>query len=710
MSDTPIICLITILIVFTIFAWPTLDHEARDARMLQVISLDEAGFLNVVQNLHETGDLSIGHFTYPALYPYLALIIAKGQGLFGAITDAAIIKSLRLICLAAALLTLLLAYRIGASAFDRETGVTAVALLASVPVFFRWSVEAHPDLPQLAFLTAGVYALSRAAKLETLGDLIASSLFAGLAFGTKYGGFLLVPAIGFVIFRVATDSRTKLQAGLACLLVFAAAFTLTNPYVIGNWDRFTADLSFVGRIVSDEPDVSPLAWFGILFSPAIGLFIGVLLALTCVFSLTGKGPLARREDHLVLIVFAATCLVFLLIRIRFIQGQYLLPVLPVFAVVAASVLPSRCRAWGLPASGRIAVVLAVAVVQASFSRDAWSARVRDLTEDPIIASGLWLEEAYGSNTTILFDAYAYVPSKFTRAQSVFGPSYSLIHLLAPDLLLTRSSIRDRYRSPDTPTDFRLTDDAAEAADFLYLQNQRYRDIHDTYSYLENGVIPEYSLVRDFGDVTLYARRERVDAARWDRIQHAHTTGTLPAVAAAGSFMSFGTLHATAGNYPQASIQYRKAVEALPDNAMAKDHLAASLAHQDSVEVAWSLWEEAETHSNDTASIWIRAGWALYASGHYEASRNASQRAIESAPEHPYPRFNIALAHLAEGNVTAADSVYSAALENHELPEATANILAELKQNEGLSLEGIALVNRLLVERGSSGRTQSDHPE
>ena len=698
MRDIPKLSLILILLLFTVFAWPALDHGAHDARMLQVISLDEAGFLKVVRTLHETGDLSIGHYTYPALYPYLALVLVKVQAMVGAVSDSAMIGSLRLICLAAALLTLVLTYRLGTTLFDRETGVIAAALLASAPVFFRWSVEAHPDVPQLAFVAAALYALARAAKHENLRDLIASSLFAGLAFGTKYGGFLLAPAIVFILFRSGIELRMKIQATVACLLVFAAAFTLTNPYVLFNWDRFTDDLSFIGRIISDEPDVSPFAWFGALFSPSIGVLVGGLFVLACILSASGKGSLARRDDHLALILFALTCILFLVFRVRFIQSQYLLPVLPALVVVAASALPGRCRPWGLPGAARIAVVTVVALGQVYFAKDLWSARVRNLSEEPVIASGLWLEETYGSNTSILFDAYAYVPSTFQRAYSVFGPSYSMIHLFAPDLLVTRSSIRDRYRSLDNPEDFRLTDDPSKASDFLYLNSQRYKDIHYTYDYLEKGTILEYSLVRDFGNVTVYGRRERTDPRHWEMVKNAHATAMIPAEAAASAFMAFGSLHATEGNYSQASFQYRLAVDALGDNATAKDHLAASLAYQDSVESAIRLWEEAVKQSDEPAGIWIRAGWALYASGHFQASRNASRRAVALAPNHPYPQLNIALTYLAENEIAAADSTYTAVLQNHDLPEATASILRALKQREDLSLEGKALVDRLLSQR------------
>lgn len=697
MRDIPKLSLFLILLLFTAFAWPTLDNGAHDARMLQVISLDEAGFLNVVRTLHDTGDLSIGHYTYPALYPYLTLVLVKVQAMVGSVSDAAIIGSLRFVCLAAGLLTLVLTYRLGATLFNPETGATAAALLASAPVFFRWSVEAHPDMPQLAFVGAALYALARAAKHENLRDLIASSLFAGLAMGTKYSGFLLAPAVVFVLFRSGIEPKMKLQAAVACLLVFAAAFTLTNPYVLIDWDRFTADLSFIGRIVSDAPNASPFAWFGVLFSSSIGLLVGGLFVIACILSAGGKGPLARRDDHLAVIIFALTCILFLIIRVRFVHGRYLLPALPALVVVAASVLPSRCRALGLPGAARIAIIAAVALGQVTFTKDLWSARVRDLTEDPVIASGLWLEETYGSDTSILFDTYAYVPSTFKRAYSVFGSSYAMIHLFAPDLLVTRSSIRERYRSPDFPSDFRLTDGPVRSGAFVYLERQRYKDIHYTYDYLEKGSIFEYSLVRDFGDVTVYGRRERTDPKHWELVRDAHATGMIPAAAAADAFMAFGGLHATSGNYPQATFQYRKASEALGDDPTANDNLAASLAYQDSVESAVMIWEKAAEKSKEPAGIWIRAGWALYASGHHEASREASRRAIVLVPNHPYPRLNIALTYLVEDNIESADSAYAAVLKHEDLPEATASILRGLKEKEDLSPEGKALIDRLLSQ-------------
>lgn len=685
-----------VLACFGVAVYPTLDFAADDLRLLQTYSLDEAAFATQVREMVDTGSLAVDGFTYGSLYSYLGVLLASLWGLFFEVTDTAIISILRLISLAAALVTAVVTTRLCRLTVESTYWLPSALLVISTPIVFRWTVEIHPDLLQLCFLTLSLERTLHLTRTYARGTAVTAALFAGLAMGTKYGGIFILPVLALAIFLgLPGDPRERLRDtrlwidGALSAAAFAIAYAVTNPYAVADIPALLRDLEFAGRIVSDA-DASPFAWVlsGARNAPLVALSIPVALAL----------GLRRswREDVRIglLLVWLLGYFAFLVFSVRFIAGQYLLPLVP----AAVTLLCFAATRWlgSIGLVGWCGVTMVIGFLHLEGVAPVARARAADGSDNPVVAAGRWLGDSYATETTILYDTYAYVPAKFELTDTYYGLAYPVIEIYKPDLVVTRKSIRERYADPERSDHFRLTDDPDEQASFLYLSPERYRNIHYTYRYLREG-ITNYRTVKDFDDVTVYERKERVEGGveRWERIKAAQKGEGVEANLAAEAYRVFGDVHAAAGNLPEAKDQYARAANLAPGNILPRYAYTLALARQDSFARADSLAVDLERLTTRPADIWLKLGWDYCQIGAYARSRQASRRALTLDPDLPYPRYNIALAWLLEDRLDSAAVAYGEARARHSLPAPTEDYLRRLVHENRLSERARTLVGYVL---------------
>ena len=689
-----------ILLLFTIAAIPAIDFAAHEIRMLQTFSLDEAAFATQVREILVSQSLAVDGFIYGSVYPYLGALISTLYGLLFEVTDTTVIIVLRLISISATLVTAVVAGAMAKRHYSQEVGITSAALTLSTPLIYRWSIEIHPDLLQLCFLTCSLYAITELSHTFSLRSVSLSGLFAGLAMGTKYGGAFLLPTITLALvlgtpggLAAAFQSRRFWTGSVVAAVSFCTAYAVTNPYAILNLSALVQDLSFAGRIVSDQEEGGGVGWIWMLLDPTLGVVI--LLGVTALFTAIWRRDWAASRCTACLMFWTTTYLGFLLLNVRFIAGQYLLPLIPALAILAGARIEEFVKGTK---RGRILAISAIVTVQIAYAVPILATRTRGESDNPVIAAGLWLSESYDAETTVLYDAYAYVPEKFDLADDYFGLSYALIGIYQPDLVVTRSSIRDRYADPNQSRHFRLTDREDEQEDFLYLSPQRYRDIHYTYVYLEQDRT-DYTVVQDFGDVTIYAKRQPTNhsdkRARWDQISNGQKGEGVDAATAAGSYARYGDIHSAAENWVEAKTQYGKAAQFDPGNILPQYGYALALAHQDSFAAAESHIDRLAQLTGQPADLWLKLGWDYYEMAEHDRSRKASERAIALAPEHPFPLYNIALTYLVESQTDLASQAYERALANQALPPATADLLTTMISEGTLQGESRDIAQRVI---------------
>ena len=641
-------------------------------------------------------------FTYGALYPYAGVLLTSLCGFVSPVSDSTIIIILRTISLVAALITGACTFLIARNLYGDLAGLIASTILLSSTLVYKWTIEIHPDLLQLCFLTASLYSITLLARQFSFKRVILCSLFAGIAMGTKYGGVFLVPTIGLALLlgidedfpRTLRDRRFGLGA-LCASAVFVSAFVLTNPYTLLNPCQFVTDLEFTRQIVSDTTG-NAISWIWMLFNPGTGIIFGMGILVT-VSHLTRREWRSDRSTAC-LLFWIISYLGFLLTSVHFIAGQYLLPLVPALSIIVGKEIHGYTVRT--KHSGILAWIIAsvTVIVQVIYTLPIYADRTRDNSDNPVVAAGLWLSDTYGPETTILYDTYAYVPSEFTLAETFFGLSYPVIRIFKPDLVITRRSIRERYRNPDKSDHFRLTDDTTKQADFLYLSPQRYRDIHYTYNYLEHD-LTAYTVVRDFDDVTVYRKRQRAEEddskERWECLSAAHKGAGVEPGLAAKAYSDFGDTHSRAGNWAEAKIQYAKAIQLNGGDIIPRYAYALALAHQDSFDTAESQIERLSSLTSEPADLWIKLGWDYYEMRQYERSRKASRRAHRLSPDRPFPLFNVALTFLAEDRARDADTAYRVALERYPLPSETRELLSRMITEGNLKGERRDVAERVL---------------
>ena len=269
------------------FALPLIPIGAEDIRMANVFSIDEADIAAEVRRLFGEGVLTPPSFKYGGLFYYIPLFALKLRGVAGEVTDRLLILTLRAFCTAAGVGCLWLTYRIGHLVFHPTAGVIGAFLVLTTPVFLRWSVEMHPDLPQLLWLLWALYCCCRLCRGFRLKWAVLASLFAGLAFGTKYAGGFLLPVIALAVLLPADSGDLSLRTGLRRLrdrryliglgaipAVFVLAFAATNPYAVLHFEGFRESLLAEKGIMdfghTFRADTGGAAWLFGLSRPVAG--------------------------------------------------------------------------------------------------------------------------------------------------------------------------------------------------------------------------------------------------------------------------------------------------------------------------------------------------------------------------------------------------------------------------------------------------------
>ena len=559
------------------FALPLLPVAADDIRMVSVFSIDEADIATQVNILFKKGLQERPSFKYGGAFYYPPLIVLKSIALLGDVSERTVMLTVRAFCCVAGAGCLWMTYVVGRAVFGGTTGLVGMALLLINPTFLRWTVEAHPDLPQLFWLLCGLYFCCRLSRAFDVKRAACASLFAGAAFGTKFAGGFLLPVVALAVLlpdengyldpreglRRLTDRRSWL-ALLAIPAAFALAFAVTNPHAVMHLGAFRDSLlaekeimGFGHRVRQDRPGISWLADLSAVSGQAHTLaFAG--------YAIAGAGyALYRRRrlpaDRGLLLVWIGIFLAYLMLASRLHRARHLLPVLPCVLLFAAD---AYTRIWRFAAerSGPARWAVALLLVPVAFSWGHLSGAAGTFQHRghlgegrAEIAAGKWLAGRFPPETSILYDAYAYIPGKFQLVYRTIGQSYPMVAHFEPDLLVVRDAIENDYRD-------------REEAGLARIGARAFLDRHYFYRYLREGRIPTYRLLKSFGDVGVYERaaprvREEDDLkARWWGLVRHYTDNRVYGLVSARWTM--GHIHASLGLADEARQEFKLAREAV----------------------------------------------------------------------------------------------------------------------------------------------------
>ena len=524
-------CLLALYLLFASFLIP---RGIDDIQMAAVYSADESGAAAEVSYYHRTGRLSKASFTYGSLFYYIPLAIVEVAGWITPVSGKIILVVLRAVCTVAGVGILLLTYNLATRLYDNRVGLIACVLLATSPIFLRWSIESHPDLPQLFWILCFLVTAARLSDHLDPKRVIAASSFAALAFNTKYVGVFLLPVLVLAIIASgrSVDWRarfTEIRRWMCILLgvsTFFIVFAITNPFAVVQFDAFQRSLQAEREIMAFGHTFlmarSVTEWFSMLAS-LIGWWH--LLPLGLYAAVEVRHRLAERVfPRPVISILLSWCLLLLAYLAAFSSVKYtrhLLPILPVMTLFCgAAYVWLWSQARGLRTWKAQARWLLVPLFLLSFypslvggARLASERMRRGNVEQDEIGTGIWIAENYAAETSILYDAYSYIPSKFKQVELTPGLSYFEIEHFRPDLIVVRDAVASDYTDPQRAEESRIGKTA-------------YLDRHYFYLYLRSGELPSYQPVRTFGTVTVYARTDSLSQSDlpWSRLVDIYRSG------------------------------------------------------------------------------------------------------------------------------------------------------------------------------------------
>jgi hypothetical protein len=303
-----------------------------------------------------------------------------------------------------------------------------------------------------------------------------------------------------------------LKLGLLAAIAFAMAFFATSPFNVfsvrsGFMRGFLYESLHSGFGHGFQAQDDRLEWFSILLSSELldpfilGLAI-VSLTLT-LYKVAKRGWQWLLEPESVMWAWTIFYSVFLVWRVNIRTHRALLPIVPFLIVFAAHAVSQMIRYAATRLSKRLVAVLTTVSLlivagyelPKSLDRLLEFRRVtsqREQTSDAVLA-GNWLAEHYTPSTRILYDPFTYIPPLFADAHATpWGGTLQILETLEPDVVIVNDYNSRRF------SDVRQAEAYVRGEDQFVAKFKYYKMLIDG----EAG----YVLVRDFGDVQVYARR------------------------------------------------------------------------------------------------------------------------------------------------------------------------------------------------------------
>lgn len=238
--------------------------------------------------------------------------------------------------------------------YDEETGVLAGAIVATNFGYFALARMALPDLPLAFFITLAIFAACMATLERTRsprGWVFVSAVALGLGLLAKGPVAFVLPAL--VVLPLILIERRRLALSVGDVLTGVTVVLLIGvPWYAAMWwehgpaylEAFFIGDNFERFATSRFNDPRPW-WF---YGPVLAGGLLPWTPLTLVWVGPVRSFLARRRDFstldLRLLLWAGLPLLFYTLSVGK-QPRYILPVLPPLAVMLASSIIERTRAW-----------------------------------------------------------------------------------------------------------------------------------------------------------------------------------------------------------------------------------------------------------------------------------------------------------------------------------------------------------------------------
>jgi 4-amino-4-deoxy-L-arabinose transferase-like glycosyltransferase len=296
------------------------------------VEWDEAVFIGIAKHIASNGAYGLFESFRPFLLP-LTLVPLLWLGVEA-------VSAAKLVALLFSTATLVVTFLLARELADERTAFLATALVAVSTLFFGYSLRMMSEIPSSLFILVSLLMLVRRQPL-------ASGVFSLLSFAMRYPAGLILPAVMLIAWiRDGWRSALRVLAGFIAAfipLVIAYAWFLEDP--IGS--LIAASTHQNNPFFAVSGPLNNLAYYPV-----------ALIVMQPLFAMAFA---AHRRHRILLIPIAIVLVYFTIITNK--QERFILIVVPLIAIMAASALASIRPGWIAPVSvGLVALVLIAPII------------------------------------------------------------------------------------------------------------------------------------------------------------------------------------------------------------------------------------------------------------------------------------------------------------------------------------------------------------
>ncbi|WP_084578916.1 ArnT family glycosyltransferase [Sphingomonas azotifigens] len=382
---------------------------------------DEPVFIMTAMDMLREGRLNPGWFGHPAtlLFYLLALIVLLVGGvgaMLGAWSSAdafvsavfsdpaVIVLPMRGLSALLGIASVAVTWAIGRRIGGARVGLAAALLLACNPLHVELSQVVRTDMLATVLMGWCTYHALAVAQGGGTRQAVLAGIAAGLACATKWPALLIVVGPVAAGLFAARDSRAAARALAVAPLVAVATLLLASPYILLDYPTVLRDLGGEARPMhlgaTGHGFIGNLLWY--VHDPLAGSF-GIAGLLSAAL---GAIALARDRANAVVLLPASAVILAALATQSLVWARWIVPLLPVVAILAAIGLSMIADAVRPPGARRL-VLPCAALLIAGWMAGATLRAQQQRADDPRQAATRWVFAHVPPGRTILFEHAAF---------------------------------------------------------------------------------------------------------------------------------------------------------------------------------------------------------------------------------------------------------------------------------------------------------------
>ncbi len=328
----------------------------------------------------------------PPVFPFLLSI-------FSGFSDAVLISRIFVFILAS--LSAAAVYFLSKEIFNKKTALWSLLLFSTSYLFIFFSTKILSEPLFIIFLSLSVFYFSKSHKAKNKNYLILSGLFAGLAFLTRYIGFILI--LAYFICFVYLCFKGKIRP--FNILYFAIIiFIISTPWILLSvyyyQEPFGGFITNIKVFAQSPPNIlvqNYLSLFG--YEGIVSIFIPALILFAIYFSVKQRPSI---QQKFIFLLFFLSLAYFVLLPYK--EIRYLLSFLPIISALAAFGLVQileKSKQYKVPIITTV-LILSIVSMLAGF-QSAWENSLASL---PVIEASQYLNSLQADS--VLTQMYPYV--------------------------------------------------------------------------------------------------------------------------------------------------------------------------------------------------------------------------------------------------------------------------------------------------------------